>query len=277
LGRFSFDITPRILENGSVSDYALGYRYAERASGDIRFRHTKMDDVEPLYPDADASLVATDEKIYEIFLLPANFTFLQSDVFALRAGAGAYYEFDSLAQDGYFHYEALPPSRAVNSYQNDFSMHLIGPLLDAAVDFKSKYASFSLSFGIVPVFFMNAERSITMKPYMEPHSSFSFSQKLWGSPYIYLDMSAILFKYLSIGLAYEFTRLNYKIAAAAGGGVWTTPEQETMTHTLRFEAALALGGFRIGYGYIWDAVLFDDYDPVKTGSHCLIIGYKKFF
>jgi hypothetical protein len=71
-----------------------------------------------------------------------------------RVGGGLYYEYDHLAEKGFFNMpelEALGKER-VNSYDNDFSMHLVGPLVDAGLSYRASWISAGFSAGVVPVY-----------------------------------------------------------------------------------------------------------------------------
>jgi hypothetical protein len=158
-------------------------------------------------------------------------------------------------------------------------MHLFGPLIDAAFVYSSKWFSASLSTGIVPIFFLQREQSMKITPYMGT-APFDHSQTTSGSPYFYADLSLILFKYVSLSLLYEYSKLDYDVIGFNANG-WVPVEQKLVSNTLNFEVSflLPLGygiNAQIGYGNMFNSVIMDVSSPAESNKQYFIIGVKKF-
>jgi hypothetical protein len=195
-GSFSFSLSPKILKDGSITDIGLGLKYAEKLSGELRFRYTSIAKNESLEDVAD-SLNAVNESIFEVFFLPVTYTFLNMENITIHAGGGTYYEYGNLTEKGFFNMPALENlgKERVNSYTNDFSMHVVGPLIDAGVRYRAAWFRAALSAGIVPVFFLGASQKMGMVPLLDPHYA-DYSQSTAGSPYFYVNLDCVLFKYV---------------------------------------------------------------------------------
>jgi hypothetical protein len=176
IGNFSFSFAPKILKDGSINDMSLGLRYTEHLSGELRLRYAASAKNEALENVKD-SLNAANEHIFEVFALPVKYTFYAGNT-ALYAGGGAYYEYDNLTEKGFFNMPELenlaPPKERVNSYTNEFSMHIIGPLVEAGAGHRGARFGAALSGGIAPVFFLSASQKMSMVPLLDPgHADFS--------------------------------------------------------------------------------------------------------
>jgi hypothetical protein len=281
LSRLFFSMSPKLLENGSMTDIALGYDYNDFWTSELRFRFTKESWYEPLDEEFESSLKAVDDSNYEFFLLPAEYFFRRDLAADLWAGAGAYYNYHPLKEEGYFNWpdlELLLGKSPVNAYANDFSMHVIGPLISGGISYRWDKVRFSASAGVVPVYFYQANQKVGMDPLMEPES-FEYSQRKMGSPYIFGDLSVLLFNILSLSAYYDFTSMNYDVIDFTLNDdlefVWQTPEASVLSHTVKFEAALniPLGGFviQIGYGRFLVSTQVNSDDPVLTDKQYFLI------
>jgi hypothetical protein len=101
VNNFSFSLAPKILKDGSMTDMGFGLKYTERLSGELRFRYTATAKNE-LLEGVEDSLNAVNEHVFEAFLLPVTYTFFDRGNLTLYAGGGAYYEYDSLTEKGFF-------------------------------------------------------------------------------------------------------------------------------------------------------------------------------
>ena len=293
LGNFSFSLTPRILEDGSITDISLGMFYSGSLGGEIRVRNTQIAQNEEI-PDTDDSLNAKKETIYEVFVLPIQYRSVQNPNLNFMVGAGLYYEYDKQDEKGFFTMNSLEDSglERVNSYKNDFTMHLIGPLLDAKVLYNSEWLSVGLTAGIVPVFHINFAQKLSMDPLVYPGTA-NLSEKTWGSPYFYISLDSIIFKYLNATLTYNYARLTKQVISPQLEGYfddenrlivtdryWIYPEQSAVTRSIMIEISALLplrGGisFQAGYGYIHNFISLDSSPVIQEGKHYLILSTKK--
>jgi hypothetical protein len=276
LGRFGFTLSPKVLEDGSIIAFSMSYRYTEKFAGELRLRYTSESYNERLYEELEESLVTTDNMIFETFFLPVEYHFFRSPKVKFALGGGLYYEYNTVNQKGYFNKTALP--QPLNMYSNDFSMHVLGPLLDASFACRSDWFYSSLSAGIVPVFFLQRDQSLMINPTMGA-APFEYSQKTSGSPYFYADLSVILLKYLSLSLLYEYSKLDYDVISFDTSGNWAAMEQEPVSHTVNFEISLLLPlgsiNAQIGYGHMLNLVVMDAASPAENGKHYFILGVKR--
>jgi hypothetical protein len=281
-GRFSFSLSPKILKDGSITDIGLGYMYTEKTDGQLRFRITNISKNEELPGVAD-SLNAITENIYEFFLLPIGYNFLKTESSRFWGGAGLYYDYDKLNEKGFFNMPELegmdPPRERVNSYTNNFSMHLLGPLADAGISFTAEWFGISFSGGIVPIFFLHSSQKMSMIPLLDPHRA-EHSQDTWGAPYFYLNFDSILLKYINLVFLYDFAKLKYRTIDFDDYLNRITPESTVTTQSFMIEASvlLPLGGnmfSRIGYGYTFDTIQLDSDAAVSGNRQYLILTVKK--
>jgi len=281
-GRFSFFLSPKILKGGSITDISLGFMYTDKTECQSRFRITNISKNEELIGVTD-SLNAVTENNYEVFLLPIEYYFFRETSLRFWSGAGIYYNYGKLNEKGFFNMPELetmtPPRERVNSYTNDFSMHLLGPLLDVGISYRSSRFNISFSGGIVPVFFLHSDQKIGIVPLLYPHYA-DFSQNTWGSPYFYLNLESTLFKYINIAFLYDFSRLKYRNLDFDENLDWITPERTVVTQSLKAEASVLfpLGGdmhIQIGYGYTFDITRLDSGVTVNGNRKYLILTAKK--
>jgi hypothetical protein len=172
-----------------------------------------------------------------------------------------------------------PPRERVNSYTNEFSMHIIGPLIDADIDYNAKWFDVSLSTGLVPVFFLHSTQKMGMIPLLDTNYA-EYDQDIWGNPCFYPSLDSILFKSINLVLLYDFAKLNYKVIDFGGSLNWINPEREMVTQSFKVEASalLPLGGNMsapIGYGYTFVSTRVDSGTPVIGNRHYLILTVKK--
>jgi hypothetical protein len=118
-----------------------------------------------------------------------------------------------------------------------------------------------------------------MVPLLDPHYA-EYDQNTWGSPYFYLSLDSIIFKYVNLVLLYDFAMLNYKAIDFDSSLNWINPERKTVTHSFKVEASalLPLGGdirAQLGYGFTFDSARVDSGTPVSGNRHYLIMTVKK--
>jgi len=282
-GNFSFSLTPRILQDGSMIDFSFGMLYSGSLSGEIQFRSTQSAKNEEI-SGADDSLNAVKETIYEVFLLPVQYRFVQKDNFRVMAGAGLYYEYDKLNEKGFFTLNFLeeldPPMERVNSYKNDFTMHLVGPLLDGKVSYNAQWFNFGFSAGIVPVFYAHFAQKLSMEPLLYPGAA-SLAEGTHGSPYFYFILDAIIAKYLNATFSFNYAGLTKKVIDVDDKLLgWIYPEQSVVNRSIMIEisALLPVGNgmsFQAGYGYMHNFISMDSDPAIEEGRHYLILSTKK--
>jgi hypothetical protein len=228
------------------------------------------------------SLNAVDEKLFEVLLLPIEYYFYKTDAGNLWIGGGFYYENDKLSEKGFFNMPSLeslnPPRERVNSYTNDFFMHLFGPLVEVGVNYKTRWFGVGFSGGIIPFFYLNAKQTTGIVPLLYPHGM-EHTQNTFGSPHFYLKLDSIIFKYLSFVLLYDFARLQYDVVDFDNSLAWTTVKNTIIMQSLKIEAsALIPAGsnmrFQIGFGYAFESMRLDSHDTVLNKPY-LILSAKK--
>ena len=284
LGNANFFLDTNIMEDGTISNVGFGLGYNDRWGGEIRGRATITSKNEELDDSSVAdSLIATKETIFEIYLLPAQYGPTANQSFKWRIGPGLYYEYQKSTQKGYIDmpYLATLGLAQVNSYSDDFSMHIFGPLIDAGVKYDFEWFKISFSGGIVPIFFLTAAEKQRMYPLFD---TVNHSQNTWGAPYFYVGLDSVLFKYINVALKYNYARLKYDVIdfdydATESKFIPIFPENTVVSQSLMFEisALIPLGGmgFQIGYGYMSNFYTVDAGDPVSEKKHYLILSGKK--
>jgi hypothetical protein len=275
LGRVNLSLGTGVLEDGSQIDFSLGYWYTRSTEGEIRLRYVK-ESYNGDMDDLAESLTANDEHTFEVFLLPFRYRFFNNATVSFNAAAGLYYDYNALKQHGYFNRSDL--DIPLNSYRNDFSMHILGPLAEIGLRFQTQPVDIQLKAGIVPIFYLRREQALQMKPYMGD-TYFDHSQDTSGSPYCYGELNGIFFRFLSLSLLYEFARIDYDVIGI-DGNKWTTPGEELVSHSLKAEASLLLslsGGlyFQVGYGHSFDTIILNSSTPVEEHANYFIVGAKK--
>jgi hypothetical protein len=276
LGNFSFSLSPKVLETGTITEFALGYAYTDQFAGDLRLRYTTIAQNEDLL-GVDDSLNAVNEKIFEIFLLPMEYRFLINPEINGQIGLGIYYEYDKLVEKGYFDMPDWGEER-INSYTNDFSMHIIGPILDTRFIYRGWWFNLTIAGGIVPVFYVGAHQKIGIVPLVQDYMD--YSQNTVNGPYVYTDLSCTFFKYVSLVFLYDFARRNYKIATVNDANEWYTPDTTLISQSFKLEASLLIpfgSGIyaQLGYGHAFDSMQVDSASPIRTNEHYLICSFKK--
>jgi hypothetical protein len=280
IGRFSFSLSPKVLKDGSITDLSFGYEYTEKFGGELRFRYSnsaKNGQFDETVPD---SLNAIDESIFEVFLLPFEYFFLKKPQAKFWIGTGGYYNYRALNEKGYFNMPGLEAlnKEKVNSYANDFSMHVVGPDIETGFTYHAAWLNVSVHAGIVPVFYLIASQKMTITPLMEPGHA-DYAQQTSGSPYFYADLGVVLFKYISLSFLYDFSRLNYKAIDFDNDLNWYNPEKTTIAQSLKIEASLLIplqGSVytQIGYGHTFDSTQLDSDSPVKSSRQYVILAAK---
>jgi hypothetical protein len=284
LDSFFFSLSPRAMEDGSITDASLGYRYTEKFSGELRLRRSEETKNEE-FDNTDASLNAIHSTIYEVFFFPFEWN---PDISGarLRLGIGAYYYDEALKEKGFFDMAVLNSlgKASLNSYTNDFSLRIVGPLVDTGFVWrKSDWFGVSLSGGVVPIFYARTNQDVSIVPLMSPVRA-DYSQNTFGSPYLYADLSLIVLRYASVSIAYDYTRLKYNVldfTYDGSGFTWDTPGRTVTLQSLRLEGALRipLGAdihAEIGGGCIFDSVKIDSGSAVHTNKNYITVSGKKF-
>lgn len=283
LGRFSFFLTTKTMEDGSIQDGGLGWNYTDVFSANLRLRYTTVEKNEE-FEGVEDSLNAVKQKIYEVFLLPFVYTPVKTPSVKLLSGVGAYYYNEKLNEKGFFNMpelEALGKER-VNSYENEFTLQTLGPLLDIRFSFLgSKWFKPSLSAGAVPVFKTWAEQQVSIVPLLDPNRA-DYSQNHWGSPYLYADLSVVIYlpkpvkplepsKWsLWFSMSFDYSRLQYEVLDfkyEGGDFNWYTPERTVVSKSFKIEGALLipLGGMhlQVGVGRIFDSITADSDSAIR--------------
>ena len=281
IGRYSISITPKILQNGVQNDTSFGLFYTESKmiAGEIRLRSINEALSDTIW-GIDDSLLTRESRVYELFFLPVSYYFIKKDFFSLKAGAGAYYENNKQNENGFFNDKDFKESSdedTYNSYTNDYSGHSIGPLVDIGVNFKYAFFRSSLSFGIVPVFYLSRNQSWKLYPFMNPVPSYSAASESICGPYYYLilDFSFdIKFFTILLTLLNEYSNINYMgIGFNNDTGEWAEVKEKIEYKKFAFEISVLINlgqsGIKpqIGYGRT--------FDEITGGENYILLGVRK--
>jgi hypothetical protein len=281
-GKFSFALSPKIFKDGSITDMYLGYAYTDKMDFTLRLRYSAISKNEKLEGVKD-SLNAVNESIFDIFLLPAQYNIIKKPTYRFWLAGGLYYQFDKLNEKGFFNMPKLenmiPPKERVNSYTNDLSMHILGPLADFGYKYNSRLFNMTFSGGIVPVFFLYSSQNMSMVPLLDPQTA-DYSQNTFGSPFFYLSLDSVILKYFNVLLLYDFAKLSYKAIDFDSNQNWITPERDFITQSFKIEVSALLPlndsfQFQIGYGYILDLVNADSDANIAGNRQYIILTAKK--
>lgn len=282
-GNISFSLLPKVMEDGSVTDISLGIIYNNKFSGNYRYRYTNIS-INEVLPDFTDSLNARTEKINELFLLPVGYRNKNTKTL-FWAGGGLYYEYNKMDEKGFYDDPDLEyyGFARVNSYINDFAMHIVGPLFDLQFEYSSVFFNISIMGGIVPVFFFNAREVFGVTPLLGSKKA-EYAQSSWGSPYLYLGFDTLIFKYLSIGFHYYYSSIKYQLISYnfdnTNSVTWTYPETTVNSHSFMIEASavIPVGSemcFQIGYGHDFKTLSVSSREIIEN-KHYLILGAKKY-
>jgi len=312
-GSFHFALTPRILEDGSITDFSIGMMYWGAMGAEIQFRSTQTATNEEI-SGVDDSLNAVKGTTFEVFVLPVHYRFVQKDKLRASIGAGVYYEYDKLDEKGFYTWNELEemfiehvdpqdqqkmilvPMERVNSYKNDFTMHLVGPLLDGKFSYYTEWFGFGLTVGVVPIFNTSFAQTVRMEPMFYPKpGTADISESSWGSPYFYFTFDTIIAKYLNATFSYNYAKLKKKEISPGFDGYidderedklvitdryWSYIDQSVVNQSIMIEisALLPVGGgmsFQAGWGYQHSFISYDSRSVIDEGKHYLILSTKK--
>jgi len=275
-----FFLDTKIMEDGTITNIGFGLDYSGSWGSEIRGRFSKTSKNEELDdPDINDSLIATNETILEMFFLPIQYRFAIRNNLRLWLGAGLYYEYQKSTEKGFIDMPILESigMERVNSIKDDFLMNLFGPLFDIKLNNSSEIFNIDFSGGIVPVFFLIANEKYSMFPLIpEP---VDHSQTTAGSPYFYLGLNCVLFKYANFAVLYNYAKLKYQVIDFDDNLTPIHPDKTVVTQSLMFEisALIPVGdlGFQIGYGHMKNFYSYDSSDSVSNNNHYLILSGKK--
>jgi hypothetical protein len=281
-GSLNLFLTTKLLKDGYITDFGFGIMYNDKFGGEFKLRNTFTSKNEELENVAD-SLNAIKEDKWEFFLFPIKYYFFKKPQLQMWTGIGINYQYSKLNEKGFFNMPVLeqltPPRERVNSYTNDFSMHTIGPLADFNILYRSNLFNITLSGGIVPIFFLASSQNTRITPLLDPNHV-DYKQNTWGSPYMYVGLDSILFKYLNVLLLYDFFRANFKEIDFDENLNWITPEKNINTQSLKIETSILIPiskemRFQIGYGFALNARSVNKSSFVTENKHYFILTARK--
>jgi hypothetical protein len=279
LGRFHIAYIPKLLEDGLQNDFQFGFFYSDsmKIAGDIRVRYVTGAENNVKLWNIDDSMINRNRQVCEVFLLPFNYYFIREGGFRFHAGAGLYYDYSKLNENGYFDDSSFyepPGEENYSAYTNDFTAHALGPLLDIGVNYKKGIFYGAFSFGSVPIHYMSRKQSWKLSPFMKPDPSYSVASKSVFGPYFYANLDAIInLKYVSlfVSLLGEYSRMRYTAAGYDDEG-WADVEIEIANKVLSIEASILIplgqGGIQLQIGY---GRSIDD----SGGKNNLLLGVRK--
>ena len=274
------------MNDGSIQEGGLGINYSYDLSGELRIRRTKTEKNEE-FGGLEDSLNAANSEIYEVFFLPLKYSLMNTQSAKTWFGIGGYYYDESLKEKGFFNMpelETVLGLERVNSYKNKFSMKTLGPIIGAGATLRdSNWFNVTLSAGVVPIFATFAKQKVSIVPLMHPNDADN-SQKHWGSPYIYCDLSTMLslpklngnpsdWK-IAFSLLFDYTHLQFESLyfdydRNKGQFDWDIPEEEVATRSIKLEVALLipLGGMhlQIGAGRMFDSIKYES-EPARRSD-----------
>jgi len=212
-GRFSFSLQPKIpTDDGSLSDYSIGVRYTDRISSEIRLNITEKRLNEKFTGIEDSLNVVVNSEM-KWFFMPLQFAFTRSEQIHFSAGLGVYYYRQKLDENGYFIMTSL--DTPVNAYINNFSMNLVGPIIEAkfAGAFAEKKFSISAEVELAPIAYLNAKQTVDILPLfasnlsndfsIELSNPFSHSQSYWDALYFHGKLTMSFFNIVDISGIYN--------------------------------------------------------------------------
>jgi len=285
LGNASFFLDTKTMQDGSIVNIGFGLNYSDAWGGEVRGQIEKTSaNEEQDSPIVSDSLIATNETVYELFFLPIQYRCTINNNFKWQIGAGLHYEYQESKQKGYMDMpglESLGFAR-LNSYTDDFSMHVIGPLIDVGIKFDVEKLSIGFSCGIVPVYFLSTVENQRMFPLFD---TVNHSQETVGSPYFYVGLESVLFKYIGLSAKYNYAQLNYEVFDDFDFDQKTNKvfpvyhERNVVSQSLMLEASVLIpvGGMyiQIGYGYMLSFYTLNGDNPVSDNRHYLILSGRK--
>jgi hypothetical protein len=273
------------MEDGSLTDASVGYRYAEKFAAELRFRKSEIIKTEQVSNVPD-SLNFVHDTTYEISLFPAEYYFIKDSDAEFRLGAGAYYGYNTLKEKGYINMPELFTyygKQALNSYSNEFLIHILGPVLDLGFVYRnSDMMRISLSAGVVPIYYVGTRQKGSITPLLA--KDIDHSQQSSGSPKFYSTVNIIFLKYFSFSFLYDYSRLKYDVFGFIWNGTdfeWNPSGQTEVSQSFKLEAALLLPVtdslcVQIGYGRIFDVTKIDSGAAVRETRNYIAL-YGKVF
>jgi len=280
LGVADFYLDTKIMDDGSITNVGLRIKYDETWGGEIRGKSEKTAKNEEMDASGVAdSLIATNETVYELSLLPLQYRSAINQDSQWRVGAGLFYEYKKSNQKGFIDMPRLEDFgfARINSYKEDFSMHVFGPLADIGILFNSEKLVFNLSGGVVPVFYLTASEKQRLYPLFD---TVSHSQNVWGSPYFYLYMNSTFFRYINLAARYEYSKLKYDVIDFDADFNPLFPKSTTVNQSIFLEASAILPfkslgmGLQVGYGYLINIYTIDSGNPITKNKPYFIISGK---
>jgi hypothetical protein len=232
------------------------------------------------------SLNAASTNNWQVFLFPFDYYF-QAGPFNTWLGAGIYYNYTALAEKGFFNMPTLEilHHERVNSYTNDFSMKVMGPILDGGIRYPiADWLNTSLSVTLIPIFWLWTDQHTAIVPLMDP-LALDFSQSSTGSPYFFMDFKASLFRYVSLALMYEYSKLKYQVIdftydAATEDFAWAIPERTVIARSFKIEVTVLLPigkefGIELGYGRASNSTEIVSSSVLQEDKQYVIFSAKK--
>jgi hypothetical protein len=289
-GRFRIASTPKILDDGLQNDFLFGLFYTDamKLAGDLRVRYINGSETNVTFWDIEDSMLNRSRQVIEVFLLPVNYYFVRKAGFSIHAGIGGYYNYSKLNENGFFNDKELYDDPAAmdnyNAYTNDFTAHAVGPLLDIGINYRNSFFYGALSFGSVPIHYLDRKQTWKLSPFMYPNPTYTVESKSRGGPYFYFNFDAMFDliieerKYVSFlfSLLGETSKLKYTAAGFNDTtGEWADVEEEIENKVLHLEISLLIhlgkSGImpQIGYGRT--------FNETTGGSNYLLIGARKEF
>jgi hypothetical protein len=279
LGRFSFTIQPKIpTDDGSFSDYGIGFRYADRIATEIRLNITEKRTNEE-FSGIDNSLNAVVHSEWRWFFIPFQYSFIKNEKTVFSSVLGGYYYREKLDENGYFQLASL--DTPVNAYINHFSMNLGGPIIET--EFSHAFNHFfrlTARAEAAPFAFYNAQQRIDIIPLFD-FSDFSHSQSNSGAMYFYGRLTARFFDLVDIAAAYTGSFMPFDVVDFDSDFNVLVSGKDSYSQSIQIEGALNfkldIFTVNLGIGGIFNAVYLDSTLTTEGKRLYFVFGAKKPF
>ena len=280
--RFSFSLQPKIpTDDGSLSDYSIGFRYTDRLSSEIRLNMTEKR-LNEKFTGIDDSLNAVVNSETKWFFMPLQFAFANSEQIHFSAGLGVYHYRQKLDENGYFILSSL--DTPVNAYINNFSMNLTGPMVEAKFTgtFAKKF-TISAEAEFVPIAFLNAKQTVDIVPLFASNFSNAFSHSQSNSDALSFQgkLTAGFFNIVDITGIYNGSFHTFDAVDFDSGYNVFVSSKKSFSQNIQIEGSVRINinpvDINLGIGGIFSSVYLDSALVTENKRLYFVFGGKKTF
>ena len=282
LDRLSFTIQPKIpIDDGSLSDYGIGFRYTDRIAGEIRLNITEKKTNEK-FSGIDNSLNVVAHSEWKLFFIPFQYSFVKNEKTDFSAGLGGYYYRENLDENGYFELASL--DTPVNAYTNRFFMNLGGPIIETEFSHAfSRFFRLAARAEVVPFGFYNAEQTVDIIPLFASNFSnaFSHSQSNSGAVFFHGKLTTTFFDLVDISAAYTGSFMSLDVVDFDADYNVLVSGKDSYSQIIQIEGTLNFKvdvfNVNIGIGGLFNAVYLDSKLATENKRLYFVFGGKKPF